>query len=142
MWNFTVFLNAIIRSESKSSNKLCLDNFRTLCVKKNNLFWWEHTLKLLIKNYLCVRGYFTIWVGLSQEIYFCRKIQFVVHFWMHFHCLKSVQLRSFSGPYLVQMLENTYQRNPYLDSFYAVFSIFGRRKIFSRLYQYCFHASK
>ena len=55
-----------------------------------------------------------------------------------YHCVKSVQIRSFSGryfpafglnteirrfPYSVQMWENTDQKKPYLDTFHAVYKI-------------------
>ena len=37
------------------------------------------------------------------------------------HCVKSVQIRNFSGLYSVRMRENTDQKKtPYLDTFHAV----------------------
>ena len=36
------------------------------------------------------------------------------------HCVKSVRIRSFSGPYSVRMRESTDQSNSNTDTFYAV----------------------
>ena len=36
------------------------------------------------------------------------------------HCVKSVRIRSFSGPYSVQMRENTVQETPNTNTFYAM----------------------
>ena len=36
------------------------------------------------------------------------------------HCVKSVRIRSFSGPYSVQMRENADQKTPNMDTFHVV----------------------
>ena len=38
-------------------------------------------------------------------------------FWYNKHCLKSLQIRSFSGPYSVQIRENTEQKNSVFGPF-------------------------
>ena len=40
---------------------------------------------------------------------------------MDFHCVKSVQIRSFFGPYFPAFGLNTDQEKLYLDTFHAVF---------------------
>ena len=39
---------------------------------------------------------------------------------LYSHCVKSVRIRSYSGPYSVRMRENTARITPNTDTFYAV----------------------
>ena len=84
----------------------------------------------LCKNFRIVQVFFCSWQICICEKYHAKLIRAMIRFtainsdWVvQVHWMKSVLIRSYSGPYSVQMLENT-------DSFYAVVSIFIPPKVY------------
>ena len=72
--------------------------------------------------------------GVIKEIY-CKKNSFmnnfeILHFFFcYYHCVKSVRIRNFLGPYSIRMRENMDQINSNTDTFHAVYRVLSSKKI-------------
>ena len=121
---------------SMKETKFCFQIRRNMCI-------WSHLLKKsLMKNFVSLWMQtslieitnFKKYIYLSINVSVFRIVVFVIR--NDFHCMKSVQIRSFSGPYFPLFGLNTeiYSANLliqsefreiktlYLDTFYAMFS--------------------
>ena len=121
---------------SMKETKFCYQILRNMCIwshllkkslMKNVVFLWMQTSLTEITN-------FKKYIHLSINVSVFKIVVFVIR--NDFHCMKSLQIRSFSGPYFPLFGLNTviYSANLliqsefreiktlYLDTFYAVFS--------------------
>ena len=74
-------------------------------VERKSNFWWIILSQWAINLLISAKALDAFKISFFQEW------SFITQFTLLIHCVKSVRIQSFCGPYSVQMLENTDQKN-------------------------------